>query len=179
VARAHFVGHSMGTLICQDLAVLHPELVASLVLFGPILEPPVAARQGLRERAEAARTAGMAGIADAVSIASVSASSRQGSPLTEAFVRESLMRQDPGGYARHCEALSTAEAADLAAIRCPTLLIAGGDDPVAPVAMAQRMREGIDGARLETLPGVGHWMMVEAPQRSAELLRSHLEETAL
>jgi len=179
VARAHFVGHSMGTLICQDLAVLHPELVASLVLFGPILEPPVAARQGLRERAEAARTAGMAGIADAVSIASVSASSRQGSPLTEAFVRESLMRQDPGGYARHCEALSTAEAADLAAIRCPTLLIAGGDDPVAPVAMAQRMREGIDGARLETLPGIGHWMMVEAPQRSAELLRSHLEETAL
>ena len=44
VGRAHFVGHSMGTLICQDLAVRSPETVASLTLFGPILEPPPAAR---------------------------------------------------------------------------------------------------------------------------------------
>jgi pimeloyl-ACP methyl ester carboxylesterase len=179
MTRAHFVGHSMGTLICQHLAASEPGLVASLVLYGPILEPPAAARQALRERADLAQRTGMSDIAGSIATGSVAAASRQANPVTEAFVRESLLRQDPNGYARHCEALSTAEAADHGAIRCPTLLVAGGDDPVAPVAMAQKLKDNIAGARLETIPGIGHWMMVEAPQRSAELLRGHLAETAL
>jgi len=174
VVRAHLVGHSMGTLICQYLAAEHPDLVASLCLFGPILEPPPAARQGLHERAEAARAQGMAGIADAVSAGSVA----DGQLVATAFVRESVMRQDPAGYAAHCEALSRAGAADHAAIHCATVLIAGEADPVAPVDMARRLQAAIAGARLETIPGVAHWMMVEAPRRSAELLHAHLNEAA-
>ena len=177
VERAHFVGHSMGTLICQYLAADAPALVGSLCLFGPILEPPAAGRPALRERADKARAQGMAGIADAVSAASVAAANAN--PVAAAFVRESVMRQDPSGYALHCEALSLAEAADHAAIRCPTLLVAGEADPVAPPAMARQLNERIAGSRLAFVPGVAHWMMVEAPQRSAELLRAHLDETAL
>jgi len=176
--RAHFVGHSMGTLQCQYLAAAEPKMVSSLVLFGPILEPPVAARQALKDRAEAARTSGMSGIADAISTASVSESSRSANPVTAVFVRESITRQDPAGYAAHCEALSEAPAADHAAIRCPTLLVAGENDPVAPVDMVRRLDEQIDGARVEIIPGIGHWMMVEAPGRSAELLSAHLEASA-
>ena len=178
IARAHFVGHSMGALICQHIAAETPDLVVSLTLFGPILEPPAAARQGLQDRAEAARTGGMVGIADAVSTASVSAASREANPVTTAFVRESLMRQDPAGYASHCEALSAAQAAEHGAIRCPTLLVAGEHDPVAPVAMVQALEAAIADATLEIIPGIAHWMMVEAPQRSAELLRGHLDKTA-
>jgi len=175
VERAHFVGHSMGTLICQYLAAERPETVASLVLFGPILEPPTAARAALKERAAAARSGGMVGIADAVAAGSVA----DGHPAAAAFVRESLMRQDPAGYVAHCVALSVATAADHGAVSCPTLLIAGDMDPVAPVEMARRLQQSIAGARLEIVPGVGHWMMLEAPRRSAELLRTHLDETAL
>jgi len=176
--RAHFVGHSMGTLLCQYLAAAQPKMVASLCLFGPILEPPVAARQALKERAGAARTSGMTGIADAISTASVSQASRDANPVAAAFVRESVTRQEPVGYAAHCEALSEAPAADHAAIRCPTLLVAGENDPVAPVDMVRRLGERIDGARVEIIPGIGHWMMVEAPGRSAELLRAHLDAGA-
>ena len=179
VERAHFVGHSMGTLICQHLAVESPQAVGSLTLFGPILEPPPAVRQALKERAAAARAEGMVGIAEAVSTGSVSAASRAANPVTAAFVRESLLRQDPAGYAAHCEALTAAWSADHGAIRCPTLLIAGEADPVAPVEMAQRLQEQIADSRLEILPRVGHWMMVEAPMRSAELLRAQVEATAL
>ena len=179
VERAHFVGHSMGTLICQRLAAKSPQTVGSLTLFGAILEPPAAARQALKERAASVLANGMAGIAESVSTGSVSAASRAANPVAVAFVRESLLRQDPAGYAVHCEALSAATAADHAAIRCPTLLIAGEADPVAPVEMARRLQERIAGSRLEILPGVGHWMMVEAPQRAAELLRAQVEATAL
>ena len=179
IERAHFAGHSMGTLICQYLAAESPGIVLSLALFGPILEPLPAARQALRERAETARRTGMAGIADAVSQASLAAASRETNPVTEAFVRESLMRQSPAGYAAHCLALATAPAADHGAIGCPTLLIAGEKDPVAPVAMAEALRGRISGAGLEVLPGVGHWIPIEMPRRSAELLRAHLDKSAL
>jgi 3-oxoadipate enol-lactonase len=174
VAKAHFVGHSMGTLVCQYIAAQHPECVTALTLMGPILEPPIAARTGLKERAEAARENGMAGIADAVSRGSVSEASRKGNPVVPAFVRESLMRQDPRGYAEHCIALSEAKAAEHAAIKAPTLLIAGEKDPVAPVPMGQALAAAISGARLEVIPDVAHWMMMEAPGRTASLLKEHL-----
>jgi len=175
IERTHLVGHSMGTILCQYLASYDPALVRSLTLYGPILEPPVAGRQGLKERAKAARRDGMAGIADAVCQGSLSVASRSANPVTTAFVRESLMRQDPRGYAAHCEALAAMEPADHAAIHCPTCLVVGGADSVAPVAMGEVLQSRIKGARLEVLPDIGHWMMIEAPQRSTDLLRETLE----
>ena len=84
------------------------------------------------------------------------------------------MRQDPRGYAEHCIALSEAKAAEHAAIKAPTLLIAGEKDPVAPVPMGQALAAAISGARLEVIPNVAHWMMMEAPGRTASLLKEHL-----
>lgn len=178
VPCAHFVGHSMGTLVCQNLAARHPDCVLSLTLLGPILEPPVAARAGLKDRADAARSQGMTGIADAVSQGSLSEASRSANPVAPAFVRESLMRQDPRGYAEHCIALSEAVPADHAAIKAPTLLVAGEKDPVAPVAMGRALAEMIAGARLEVIPDVAHWMMIEAPARTATLVKQNLEAAA-
>jgi non-heme chloroperoxidase len=40
VASAVFVGHSMGTLVVQRLAALHPEMVAGLVLIGGLNQLP-------------------------------------------------------------------------------------------------------------------------------------------
>ncbi|MGT2466332.1 alpha/beta fold hydrolase [Mesorhizobium atlanticum] len=47
VTSAHFVGHSMGTIVCQQIAAMQPALVASLTLFGALAEPAEATRQGL------------------------------------------------------------------------------------------------------------------------------------
>ena len=178
VDRVHLVGHSMGTLICQHLAADTPETVLSLTLFGPILEPPPAARQALKERAATARSKGMVGIAEAICNGSVAAGTRESNPVATAFVRETITRQNPEGYANHCEALSDVVAANHAAIRCPTLLVAGTDDPVAPVDMAEQLQQKISGARLECVSGIAHWMMVEAPEQSAEFLRAHLDEAS-
>lgn len=179
VARAHVVGHSMGTLIAQHLAARAPQTVASLTLFGPILEPPAAARQAFADRAREVRANGMAGVADSIASASVAAASREDNPVVAAYVRETTMRQDPRGYAAHCEALAAAEVADTEAIRCPTLLVAGELDPVATPDMARELCKRIAGARLEIVPRVAHWIMLEAPRRSAELLRAHLDDVSI
>jgi 3-oxoadipate enol-lactonase len=177
VTSAHLVGHSMGTLLCQYLAAAEPRLVSGLTLYGPILEPPAAARAGLRDRAALARRDGMAPIADAVSQNSLSPATRRNNPATVAFVRESLLRQDPAGYAAHCEALAEAKPAGHAAITCPTLLVTGADDPVAPPEMARGLTGLIRGAELGILPDCGHWPMIEAPTAALRLLEGRLKET--
>ncbi len=179
IPRAHMVGHSMGTLICQHLAVAEPNMVGSLTLFGPILEPPRAARAALRERADAARRDGMVAIADAVSTGSLSPETRERNPLAVAFVRESLMRQDPAGYALHCEALAACEPADHASIKAPSVLIAGRQDPVAPVDMVDRLGDVITGSRIEILPACGHWMMIEWPAIAGRLLGTYINRFSL
>lgn len=178
IDRAHFVGHSMGTLICQHLAAKEPGLVVSLALFGPILEPPPPARVALKERAETARRDGMSPIADAVSTGSVAEASRAANPIVHAYVRESLLRQDPIGYAAHCEALASSAPAPHASVTCPTRLIVGERDPVAPPSMAHRLADRLPDATTTILAGVSHWMMLEDLPGSRKTLMQHLEQAA-
>lgn len=173
-APAHLVGHSMGTIVCQHVAVKAPELVQSLTLFGPILEPGDAARQRIRDRAKTARSQGMCVVADASANAGLSSSSKAHAPLTLAFVRESHMRQDAEGFAQSCEALASATAADLRLIRCPVLLVTGSEDAISPPAAAQAMADKIKQAKLKVLDQCGHWTMVEKPSECAKLLSEFL-----
>jgi len=55
VTRAHWLGHSMGTIVVQHIAAAHPKLVASVALFGPLIAPPDAARTAMKARAAKAR----------------------------------------------------------------------------------------------------------------------------
>ncbi|MBN9272856.1 MAG: alpha/beta fold hydrolase, partial [Mesorhizobium sp.] len=88
VERAHLVGHSMGTIVCQKIAATQPSMIASLVLFGALAEPAEATRQGLGNRAKLARSGGMSDIADQIVANAISAHTRETSPAAVALVRE-------------------------------------------------------------------------------------------
>lgn len=163
VQNAHVLGHSLGTIVSQHLAVTQPSLVRSLALFGPLPEPPEAARQALQDRAAKARREGMADIADAVVQAGTSRETRQHQPATVALVREIMMRQPAEGYAQNCEALANARAADLSQITCPVLLMTGDEDTVAPPAVARAMEQRLGRVRTVILPRCGHWTTFERP----------------
>jgi pimeloyl-ACP methyl ester carboxylesterase len=148
--------------------------VRSLALFGPLLAPPDVAKTTIRTRADKARREGMAGlqaIADALVQTATSAETRARRRAVVAYVRESLMRQDAENYARTCEALAGAEPADTAAITCPTLLVTGDEDGVAPPHSVRAMAEKIAGSRVETLRGCGHWTPLEKADECIEILR--------
>jgi len=174
--RAHVVAHSMGTIIATHLAASEPACVASLALFGPLLAPPDPARAAIRARAAQAREGDMQPIADALVRASLSTETRTRRPAAVAFVRESLMRQDPEGYARSCEALAQMGPADTSRIECPTLLVTGDEDVVAPPQAVRMMGERIAGSRVEVLRGCGHWTPVEKPEECIGLLKRFLLE---
>jgi 3-oxoadipate enol-lactonase len=172
VERAHFVGHSMGTIVCCHIAEQHPSLVRSLALLGPLLAPSDAARQGLRDRAAKARTEGMAPIAEAIVQAATSADTKSTQPVTVALVREFLMRQDAEGYAKSCEALASAQPADVGRNKCKTLLITGDEDVVTPPSGVRAMAERMDTPQTIILNRCGHWTGLERTREVNQALRS-------
>ena len=180
IGQAHWVGHSMGTIVCQHLAVAQPKLALSLALFGPLIAPPDAARAAVRTRAAKARSEGMAGmheIAQALVNTALSAGTRQRLPLAVAFVRESLMRQDSEAYARNCEALANAQPAAVERIEAPVLLVTGDEDGVAPPQAVRAMADKLHGAkssRVVVLPRCGHWTPIERPEECQRELREFL-----
>lgn len=163
IAAAHLVGHSMGTIVCQHLAASHGSRVRSLVLIGPLAEPLPPARKAMTDRAVLARDKGMVPIADALLGVAVSDRTRAQQPAVCAMLRESLMRQDPEGYARSCEALAAAQAADPSSIRCPTLLLTGDEDQVGPPARTRELAGRIAGATVQVYGATGHWTPLEEP----------------
>jgi pimeloyl-ACP methyl ester carboxylesterase len=174
IARAHVLGHSLGTIIATHLAAREPKRVRSLALFGPLLAPTDVARAGIRARADKARREGVAGmqtIADALVQASTSAETRARRPAVVAYVRESLMRQEPEGYARTCDALAEAAPAETAAIACPTVLVTGDEDGVAPPQSVRALGGKIAGSQVEVLKGCGHWTPLEKAEECSGILR--------
>ncbi len=62
----------------------------------------------------------------------------------------------------------------LAAIRCPTLVVAGREDAIMPVAWLEELARGIPGARLEVIEDSGHMSSLEQPEKVTALLAEWL-----
>lgn len=67
-------------------------------------------------------------------------------------------------------------AGTLAGIDVPTLVLWGTEDRVISVRNASLVAEALPNSRLEILEGIGHVPMIEAPERTAELIRAIAEE---
>ena len=59
----------------------------------------------------------------------------------------------------------------LAAIACPTLVVAGREDQLMPVAWLEELARGIPGARLVVIEGSGHMASMEKPREVIAAMR--------
>lgn len=161
--RVRYVGLSIGGMVGQRLAAAHPERVEALVLCATANR--IGTAEVWNERIEAVRRGGMAAVSDGVL-------ERWFTPQTH-FERPELIRGFtnmvertlPESYIGLCLAIRDADlAADDARIACPTLAIAGADDPVTPPADAYTLRDAIPGARATVIPGAAHIVPAERPE---------------
>jgi pimeloyl-ACP methyl ester carboxylesterase len=174
VSGATVVGHSMGTLVVRTLAARHPGLVSRLVLLGAVAEPADAVRQAQRDRAATLRQDGTAAVAPGVVANALSEATRRDKPEVAAFVRELIMRQDPEGYARNCEALATATDPGPVTPGLPLLLITGSDDKTGPPEVSQAIAAAHGSAIVTVIDGIGHWTALEAARDVTDQLLKFL-----
>jgi pimeloyl-ACP methyl ester carboxylesterase len=64
---------------------------------------------------------------------------------------------------------------DLASWKVPALVIAGEKDQMIPGAEAEKLANGIPGAKLKVIAGAGHLVFLEQPRAVASLLTAHLQ----
>ncbi len=102
-------------------------------------------------------------------------------PKQEVKAREQAIIADfhPSGSQIMLEAFADADLQPaLAEIDVPTLLLYGEKDERSPIDVAKDLHHQIPGSELATLPGVGHVINLEAPERFEALVRPFLERHA-
>lgn len=168
---ARVVGHSMATITVRLLAATRPDLVSHLALLGAVPAPlPEAGQQGQHDRAAKARAGEMPAIADAVMGNATAEATRRDHPGTAAAVRELVLRQDPEGYARSCEALAGAPDPGAPDPNLPLLLLTGADDGVGRPEVSRALADAHGAATLDVLDDCGHWTALERPVEVTEHL---------
>ncbi len=93
-------------------------------------------------------------------------------------LREIILSTSPRGIADALAGLSARadSTTTLREIRVPTLVVVGVEDVLTPVAEAEALQRGIDGARLAVIPKAGHLSNLENPEAFNEALIGFLRE---
>lgn len=179
VTRAHVIGASMGGVIAQFLAVLHPERVRSLVLACTACQHHEWRRELLAEWAEAVQEHGMSALADDGLQWLVGPRLRRRFGVWLNLLARILLQQPPEQFVAQVHAILDASDElrfELQHVTAPTLVITGSQDSLTPVGDAEELAELIPHARLEVLSGAAHGLMVEAPNAFNDAVLRFLAE---
>lgn len=162
IARADVMGWSMGTAVAQELALARPDLVRSLILYGPTCHPgPV--MPVLDEFAALTPEQFVARL--------FPAPWAEIHPDIFARLPVPVRPADPAMIGRQYQAIKnwSGTVDRLPGLDKPALLLVGDADDVTPPDQARRMVALLPGTRLAVLPGGGHWAMYQFPHDMARL----------
>jgi pimeloyl-ACP methyl ester carboxylesterase len=183
---AHVVGHSLGGLVAQELALRARGRVRSLALLCTFPRGRDATaltgkmiRLGLRTMIGTRRMRRLA------FLEMVSPPDGRGADERHAFARslEPLFGHDladhPPVVRRQLAAMNacdlTSRLRELAGI--PTLVMTAGQDLIAKTTPGKTLAAGIPGARYIELPDAGHGVTIEQAHRVNEILREHFRKS--
>ncbi|MFJ4553235.1 alpha/beta fold hydrolase, partial [Streptomyces sp. NPDC088817] len=172
VQRFGYAGCALGGAIGVELALRHPERLASLALIAT--SPRFGTADEFRQRGVIVRTNGLDPIARTSPERWFTTGFAAAQPAITEWAVQMVRTTDPGCYIAACEALAVFDArADLGRVGVPTLVLVGSDDQVTGPAEARTLVAGIRDARLAVVPGASHLVPVEQPVAVTDLLVRH------
>jgi 3-oxoadipate enol-lactonase len=182
VGRAHLVATSFGAAIAALLAARFPERVRSLVSiasadgFDDVMAVEV---ERWREGAIASLASGDKGrIGDVLAPTVYSASYREANREELVLRRRQIAALPDAWFQGLAGLLSSTDSVqldrELAAIRCPALIVAAEHDGFIPLDRTRALADGIAGARFELIEGAGHAVVVERPERLVGMILEFL-----
>jgi pimeloyl-ACP methyl ester carboxylesterase len=164
--KVFLVGHSMGGVIVQTLALTQAEVIKGIVLVGTGARLKVlpVILNGIKNNFE-----------ETVRMINQFAYSRKApSDLIEKGI-SMMMQCRPEvlyGDFMACDRFDLIN--EVEKIILPTLLLCGDDDQLTPVKYSQFLHSRIKGSKLEILSNAGHMVMMEAPQAFNEKIREFI-----
>lgn len=174
VAQAHVVGHSMGGSVAQVMAVEYPDRLRSLTLAGTACRHQPWRLDLLARWQETARNHGVHAWARRAFPFLLGPRTAWTFGIFINLLWPMLLRQPAHAFDSQISALMDAPDCDrgrLGGIEVPTLVVAGAKDTLTTQADAHELAELIPGARVVTLRGAGHGVMLEAaPDFNATVL---------
>lgn len=173
--NAVVVGLSIGGMIAQGLAAKRLDLVCALVLSNTAAR--IATREMWADRIAQIEQGGIEALADAVMARWFSPDFRQ----TEELVawRNMLTRTPAEGYIGCAHAIAGTDFyTTTAALRLPTLGIAGSEDGSTPPDLVRETVDLVPGSRFQLIRKAGHLPCVEAPDTYAAALTGFIAAQA-
>jgi 3-oxoadipate enol-lactonase len=182
-APCHFAGLSMGGFAGMRVAAHHPELIKTLTLMNT-----TATKEPLRNRMKYACLAQMVKVFSPAPFTPIAVKELFGSTTRMSADRRPMLEQwtgklraRPRNIAKSLSAVMSRRefrASELAAIRCPTLIITGEDDTAQPPANSKTLIAGIHGARHINIPGAGHSSSLETPDAVIAAMQELLQSVS-
>jgi pimeloyl-ACP methyl ester carboxylesterase len=164
LARAVYIGHSMGSAIALTLALDHPERVLGLGLVG--------AGARLRVAGDLLADAGSPStFPAAVQRVVERAFSSQAPPRLKELAAQRMAETRPTvlhGDFLACDCFDVMER--LEEVAAPALVVCGRQDQLSPLKYTEYLCAHLPAARLAVVEGAGHMVMLEQPEAVAGLL---------
>jgi pimeloyl-ACP methyl ester carboxylesterase len=174
IRRTHLAGFSLGGLIAQSLALSDPERIDRLAILSAVAGRTDDERAKVVGRLKLLKEGGIPAVTAAAEDRWFTVDFRARHPERVAQRMAELLANDQSSYAAAYTVFATSDLGQrLGEIRHPTLIATGENDIGSNTRMARMMHERIKGSRLEILPQLRHSVLVEAPDRIAELLIGH------
>ena len=170
------IGLSQGGMVAQNLALLRPDLVSSLVLISTSCKSAPSLRDNMEARIAAMDKMGpeaAAGIA-AESILSPAWRAANPAELTRFIAWRCAMPPEPLTAATRA-LYDFNLSKDLPRIAVPTLVVAGQEDVLTRPEGMQEIAALIPGAEYRLIPNTGHMIPVEQPKPLDALLSAFLK----
>ena len=176
IAKAHWVGLSMGGMIGQAFALRHPTRLMKLVLANTTSTYGTQGPEMWAARVKAVSEGGMAAVKELAMQRYFTDQFRASDVDVVDRIGEGFLATDPQGYIACCQAIGKLDfSGDLHRIKAPTLVIAGEKDVGTPVSMSEAIAKAIPRAKLAVIPGAAHLSAVENPEESGRLVEQFLE----
>jgi 3-oxoadipate enol-lactonase len=181
IPRAHIMGHSMGGAVAQQLALDHPEEVASLVLVATFSRPAAGLRRTFERLRKILRGKGYRFFLDAVIALAFTPAYLAAHPGEIAKVKKRRLAINNGAaIARATRAcLDVNLTKRIGGIRTPTLVLCGWEDRFTPVSLSEEIHQAIPGSMLKIMEGVGHSLFMENPPGFLEIVKPFLTKNPL
>jgi pimeloyl-ACP methyl ester carboxylesterase len=171
-------GHSMGGYVALEVMRQAPERVERLALLQTNARPDSPESTENRRRLMALAERDFPAVIATLMQKLLAPKHLQDAHLT-GTIESMALAIGKEAFARQQEAIigRLDSRAFLKDIRCPTLVLAGVEDQIMPLAVLKELADGIAGARLTVIEDCGHMAAIEQPDRVLEAFIPWLERT--